>query len=278
MLAGLLGASTLALVGLAATAGAAAAQQEPAPAAVAVRDNVYTPAQVVVAPGATVTWTWEGDSRHSVTADDRSRFDSHPTCAAEPAPFRENCGGPGTTFSWTAPGPDEVTEPLTVTYRCKLHDMTDGMVGTVVVDPAGPPPSPPPPAASPSPTTTGRSSPTATAAPSRPSPTPQASPRPTRTATPPRRAPGPPAPSPTAPLPTVTGEPDPGDEPAPGDVELEEFVPERGVDDVDGDVVVGAPGGGGGGDRTVLLAVATLAWCATAGAFTTLVLFGPSWG
>jgi plastocyanin len=267
---------------LAAGAAAAGAQEggdEPPPprdAAVSVTDFAYAPAQATVSPGGTVTWSWTGAERHSVTSDDPGLFDSHPTCADQ-APFRANCGGQGTTFAWTAPS-EGVTEPLTVTYRCKLHAESQGMVATIVVDPAAnqPPPSPSP--TTPSPTRTSSPS----AAPARPSPAPQPSPAPRPSPRPSRSAPpvaGPPSPSPTAPLPTVTGDPTAPETDAPSEVELEDFVAPRdpGDPDVDGEVVVGSPRRGGGGDRTVLLAVATLAFCGTAGAFTSLVLFGPDW-
>ena len=34
---------------------------------VSVRDNFFTPASIMVAPGATVTWTWAGSDAHNVT-------------------------------------------------------------------------------------------------------------------------------------------------------------------------------------------------------------------
>lgn len=38
--------------------------------AVNVEDNFYSPAMMTIAVGDTVTWTWKGANRHSVTFDD----------------------------------------------------------------------------------------------------------------------------------------------------------------------------------------------------------------
>lgn len=47
----------------------------PKPASVTIKDFEFTPASITVAVGSTVTWTNDGPSTHTVTADDGS-FDS----------------------------------------------------------------------------------------------------------------------------------------------------------------------------------------------------------
>lgn len=41
----------------------------PGVTAVAVRDNIFSPAAIQIEPGQTVTWTWEGDEDHNVVGD-----------------------------------------------------------------------------------------------------------------------------------------------------------------------------------------------------------------
>jgi plastocyanin len=80
--------------------------------AVSVTDAGFDPEDIVVAPGATVTWTWTGSLDHSVVFADASIMDS-PTQASG-------------TFSTTMP-----TAPGTYTYLCSQHPVV--MTGSVQV-------------------------------------------------------------------------------------------------------------------------------------------------
>jgi plastocyanin len=79
-----------------------------------ITDNGFDPEDIVVAPGATVTWTWEAGNQfeHSVTFADASITDS-PTQLTG-------------TYSTTMP-----TTPGTYTYLCSEHPAA--MTGSVVV-------------------------------------------------------------------------------------------------------------------------------------------------
>jgi plastocyanin len=79
-------------------------------ASVSIVDFAFDPGLVTVDAGATVTWTNQGPSPHTVTADDGS-FDSGTLDA-------------GGTFSFT------FTNAGTVSYHCTIHP---NMVGSVVV-------------------------------------------------------------------------------------------------------------------------------------------------
>jgi plastocyanin len=85
-----------------------------------VYNNYYSPVEIHVVAGGTVTWTNRGGA-HSVTSDDGT-FDSNPSCIAG-----INCLANGDEF---------VVQFSTVgsfTYHCRVHG--SAMVGKVVVDP-----------------------------------------------------------------------------------------------------------------------------------------------
>jgi plastocyanin len=99
-----------------------AARAQDDQAAVEVHDNYYSPAEIHVVEGGTVTWTDLGGA-HSVTSDAGETFDSNPSCVAG-----LNCMANGDTFS------HQFRAPGTVTYLCHVHG--NAMVGKVIVDPA----------------------------------------------------------------------------------------------------------------------------------------------
>jgi plastocyanin len=90
---------------------ATAAKAASAGTKVSVQDNTFTPSDIKVAVGDTVTFTNEGAISHTVTATDGADFDSG-TLA------------PGATFSFTA------DKTGTVKYVCTFHA---GMQGTIKV-------------------------------------------------------------------------------------------------------------------------------------------------
>jgi plastocyanin len=69
--------------------------------AVSIQDFRFDPAQVTIQPGTTVRWTNEGNTPHTVTADDGS-FDSGTL-------------QPGDSFTFT------FQNPGTVAYHCEIH-------------------------------------------------------------------------------------------------------------------------------------------------------------
>ena len=81
-------------------------------AGVAIADFTYTPPDLHIQPGDTVTWTNNGPSEHTVTAKDGS-YDSDTMSVDE-------------TFSHTYP------KAGTYDYICSLHP--DQMQGTIVVE------------------------------------------------------------------------------------------------------------------------------------------------
>ena len=90
---------------------------------VEIHDNYYSPAELHVPEGSTVTWTDLGGA-HSVTSGDNGvSFDSNPGCIGG-----LNCMATGDTFSHQFGGPERVT------YHCRVHG--NAMVGTIIVDPA----------------------------------------------------------------------------------------------------------------------------------------------
>lgn len=89
---------------------ASAAPCPPAAASATVQDFEFVPASLTVTAGTTVTWTNQGPSQHTVTADDGS-FDSGPVAV-------------GGTFSQT------FGTAGTFTYHCNIHQ---SMTGTVIV-------------------------------------------------------------------------------------------------------------------------------------------------
>jgi len=90
--------------------------------AVDIHDNYFSPAEIHVVEGGTVTWTDLGGA-HSVTSDDGISFDSSPACIAG-----LQCMATGDTFSV------QFRAPETIPYHCRVHG--SAMVGKVVVDSA----------------------------------------------------------------------------------------------------------------------------------------------
>jgi len=85
---------------------------------VTMKDFEFTPQEVRVKVGSTVTWMNAGTAAHSATAIDKS--------------FNTRNLQPGETKSVT------FTTPSTVVYHCVFHGNPDdrsGMIGTVVVEP-----------------------------------------------------------------------------------------------------------------------------------------------
>jgi LPXTG-motif cell wall-anchored protein len=94
--------ATLSMAALLFFAPAASAQDD---MTVSIQDFSFNPGQITVAPGTTVTWTNEGPSPHTTTADDGS-WDSGTLQQGE-------------DFSFT------FDKPGTYTYHCSIHpDMT----------------------------------------------------------------------------------------------------------------------------------------------------------
>lgn len=246
--------------------GTTSGSAEAATAAVRVVDNAYAPAEVTVAVGERVRWTWEGENPHSVTAP--GVFDSHPDCTVLTPGA---CGGAGDRYVWTA------SEPGTVEYRCRVH--AEDMRGTITVVAEQPAPSSPTPSSS-------AASPTPGARPSSsPAPTPSRSATEAATAPSPRSTPAPaaspvvspspsriptPAPGASGSAVTVSPGPEPELEPFPAPVEpsptgeapTHEPVAVEQVDE---------PG------RAVARLVAVGLFTVTLLAFGRTVLFGPPW-
>ena len=101
----------------------------PATATITMADRAFSPASVVVAPGATITWTNRDDRDHTGTADGGA-FDT---------------GDLGTGATATTTHPDEGT----FAFRCDLHPDMTGVVR--VSSASGTPAPPPPPAPAPAP-------------------------------------------------------------------------------------------------------------------------------
>lgn len=76
-------------------------------------EHFYTPAQLTIGVGSTVTWRNVGQQTHDVNAYDGS--------------FRSGSLGTGQTFSYT------FTKPGRFRYYCSPHE-GDGMIGEVVVE------------------------------------------------------------------------------------------------------------------------------------------------
>ena len=126
--------ATLSFVALLVFAPAAWAQGQEV--TVRMEDNFFSPANITVEPGTTVTWVQSGNNPHTTTSYD-GLWDSG---------MIE--GGSGGTFSFT------FEEPGTYDYFCKPHEDL-GMVGSVTVSGAT--------TASPTGTSTATASPTSTA-------------------------------------------------------------------------------------------------------------------
>ena len=85
--------------------------------AIAAEDNTFTPQQVTVTEGSTVTFTNDGRNQHNVIAVADTPF------SAETASFE-----PGESFHWKA------SKPGTYQYYCSIHGTaTAGMTGTIQV-------------------------------------------------------------------------------------------------------------------------------------------------
>jgi plastocyanin len=111
-------AAALAVVVLSLGFGKASAQtptREQAGRTVSATDDVFSPATIRIDPGDTITWSNDGETVHTVTADDAA-FDSGPMAA-----------GDAFTSSFSEPG--------TYPYYCAVHGAAGGvgMSGTVVV-------------------------------------------------------------------------------------------------------------------------------------------------
>jgi plastocyanin len=88
--------------------------------AIDVRDNSFTPRELTVRAGDTVTWTNNGDVIHNVVSNDGT-----------PVAFESGNVPAGETFSFT------FTEPGTYDYTCTFHSSgtpPTGMVGTITVE------------------------------------------------------------------------------------------------------------------------------------------------
>jgi plastocyanin len=97
---------------------------------VSLENNAFTPGEVTVGVGGTVTWTHnDGTEPHNVEGDGID--DSHPNCTNPTAILPiSDCMRDGDTYEWT------FDTPGTYSYECEIHA---GMTGTVlVVDPAAP--------------------------------------------------------------------------------------------------------------------------------------------
>lgn len=91
-------------------------------ASVTIRDFSYSPADDTMQAGGTLTWTNNGPSSHTVTADDGS-FDSGtlgPPSGSDP--YGGRTSGGSYTMTFPAAG--------TYAYHCAIHP---GMTGTITV-------------------------------------------------------------------------------------------------------------------------------------------------
>lgn len=104
------------LVGTAAVLGAAPAAAQTSAGVTLTGDNTFSPEDVTVDEGGTVTFTWDGGT-HNVSFDD--------------GPMSETTGEVGTTFSRT------FDEAGTFDFVCTIHPTT--MSGTVTVEAASTP-------------------------------------------------------------------------------------------------------------------------------------------
>jgi plastocyanin len=96
----------------------------PDTAEVVLASNAFTPEDVTIKMGGTVTWRHnDGDNRHTVTSDDAA-WDSHPSCASPVTPLSD-CMDNGDTFDQTFPTIG------TFSYHCKIHPDMTGVVNVV---------------------------------------------------------------------------------------------------------------------------------------------------
>ena len=89
---------------------------------VEIHNNYFSPAEIHVPEGGTVTWTDVGAS-HAVVSDDGVSFDSNPSC--DPL-LKTGCMANGDTFQ------HQFTFPEAISYHCRVHG--NAMVGKVIVD------------------------------------------------------------------------------------------------------------------------------------------------
>jgi plastocyanin len=73
------------------------------------QDWTFAPAQVTTTVGTPLTWTNAGASDHTITADDRTSFDSHDLA-------------PNATFTFTP------TAAGTFAYHCAFHSWMHGTI------------------------------------------------------------------------------------------------------------------------------------------------------
>jgi plastocyanin len=90
------------------------------PHRVRITHGKFTPAEVRISPGDSVTWVNEDHEGHSVTADDGS-FDSHPDCSEDT---------PGECL----PEGDSWSHTFAKAGRYPYHSRTEGQKGVVVVN------------------------------------------------------------------------------------------------------------------------------------------------
>src|SRR5688572_24936839 len=96
----------------------------PDTADVILASNAFTPEEVTIKMGGTVTWRHnDGQNRHTVTSDDAA-WDSHPSCASPVTPLSD-CMDNGETFDQTFPTVG------TFSYKCKIHPEVTGVVNVV---------------------------------------------------------------------------------------------------------------------------------------------------
>ena len=99
-----------------------AASANAASQAVSMNDNVFSPANVLVDPGDTVTWTNRGVAEHTATSR-----------SGAPAAFDSGLKPPGQSYSFTFQAPGRYA------YYCQPHEIL-GMQGVVQVGPDNTPP------------------------------------------------------------------------------------------------------------------------------------------
>lgn len=96
----------------------------PDSADVALAATKFTPDEVTIKMGGTVTWTHnDGDQKHTVTSDDGA-WDSDPNCAS-PVTVLSDCMDNGDTYDQTFPAIG------TFSYHCKIHTEMTGVVNVV---------------------------------------------------------------------------------------------------------------------------------------------------
>lgn len=253
----------------------------------------YSPAEVTIELGDTVTWVWE-DLGHSVThrpgPGQERLFDSHPPsqtlCPAV-------CGAEEDTFTFS-----EFPEPGTYEY---FSHQNEGMLGVVVVEPASEPdptttsepgtPKRPEPSSEPEPSTTETSDP-------EPSPTDAEDPEPSPTTDEPEPEPDPPPPppdpgprtvapqpierdavdpAPTAGAPTVAEDDSPSPVPDPTFEEFPEADDPSDAADVEGEIAIGGSDDGGDTNRTLWALIGGASVLGTLGAFGRTLLVSDAW-